>query len=146
MDMVRKTSLQKLGGHASRRVSSVRKKFGPGKPPLPGPISGNRSKTQNWKTIGVRFFQLFTQGDQRRLQNACLKTWLCQSQPIIKSSLTVTTIAHPYPLGCIDKYFSSISIPDTLFPLYFLILRQVCFLAFFDLRTPSFANLPIYIY
>ena len=29
---------------------------------------------------------------------------------------------------------------DTLFFLYFLILRQVCFLAFFDLRPPSFAN------
>ena len=51
-----------------------------------------------------------------------------------------------YLLGRSDKYFSSISVSDTLFPLYFSILRQVCFLAFFDLRTPSFANLPIYIY
>ena len=39
-----------------------------------------------------------------------------------------------------------ITYSDTLFPLYFLILRQVCFLAFFDLGTPSFANLHIYIY
>ena len=39
------------------------------------------------------------------------------------------------------KYYS-----DTLFPLYFSILRQVYFLAFFYLGTPSFANLPIYIY
>ena len=29
---------------------------------------------------------------------------------------------------------------DTLFSLYFSIRRQVCFLAFFYLRTPSFAN------
>ena len=29
---------------------------------------------------------------------------------------------------------------DTLFLLYFLILRQVCFLAFFDLKPPSFAK------
>ena len=35
---------------------------------------------------------------------------------------------------------------DTLFPLYSLILTQVCLLAFFDLRTLSFANLPIFIY
>ena len=35
---------------------------------------------------------------------------------------------------------------DTLFPLYFSILRQVCFLAFFDLRTPSFANFPVCVY
>ena len=35
---------------------------------------------------------------------------------------------------------------DTLFPLYFSILRQVCFLAFFDLRTPSFANFPDCVY
>ena len=33
---------------------------------------------------------------------------------------------------------------DTLFFLYFLILRQVCFLALFDLRPPSFANFAFY--
>ena len=49
-------------------------------------------------------------------------------------------------LGRSEKYFSSISISDTLFPLYFSILRQVCFLAFFDLRTPSFANFPVCVY
>ena len=32
------------------------------------------------------------------------------------------------------------------FPLYFSILRQVCFLAFFYLRTPSFANFPDCVY
>ena len=35
---------------------------------------------------------------------------------------------------------------DTLFSLYFSILRQVCFLAFFDIRTPSFANFPVCVY
>ena len=35
---------------------------------------------------------------------------------------------------------------DTLFSLYFSILRQVCFLAFFDMRTPSFANFPDCVY
>ena len=35
-------------------------------------------------------------------------------------------------LGCIENFFSSILISDTSFSLYFLILRQVCFLAFFD--------------
>ena len=54
--------------------------------------------------------------------------------------------ARPYRLGRSEKYFSSISISDTLFPLYFSILRQVCFLAFFDLRTPSFANFPVCVY
>ena len=53
---------------------------------------------------------------------------------------------HDCVIGRSDKYFSSIEISDTLYTLYFLILRQVCFLTFFDLRTPSFANLPIYIY
>ena len=33
---------------------------------------------------------------------------------------------------------------DTLFFLYFLILRQVCFLPLFDLRPPSFANFAFY--
>ena len=51
-----------------------------------------------------------------------------------------------YAVGRSEKYFSSISISDTLFPLYFSILRQVCFLAFFDLRTPSFANFPDCVY
>ena len=51
-----------------------------------------------------------------------------------------------WALGRSEKYFSSISISDTLFPLYFSILRQVCFLAFFDLRTPSFANFPVCVY
>ena len=47
-------------------------------------------------------------------------------------------------VGRSDKYLSSISISDTLFPLYFSILRQVCFLAFFDLRTPSFITIYIH--
>ena len=57
---------------------------------------------------------------------------------------------YPYALGRSDmggkikKVWFTYS--DTLFSLYFLILRQVRFLAFFYLRTPSFANLPIYIY
>ena len=43
-------------------------------------------------------------------------------------------------LGCIENFFCSISISDTLFLLYFLILRQVYFLQFFDLKPPSFAK------
>ena len=40
----------------------------------------------------------------------------------------------------------TVTYADTLFFLYFLILRQVCFLAFFDLRTPSFANFAFCVY
>ena len=58
----------------------------------------------------------------------------------------VTSSSARSSLGRSEKYFSSISISDTLFPLYFSILRQVCFLAFFDLRTPSFANFPVCVY
>ena len=47
-------------------------------------------------------------------------------------------------LGCIDRGGKIKNCPfwhsDTLFLLYFLILRQVCFLAFFDLKPPSFAK------
>ena len=43
-------------------------------------------------------------------------------------------------IRCIENFFSSILISDTSFLLYFLILRQVCFIAFFDLSPPSFAN------
>ena len=75
----------------------------------------------------------------KQLNKACYKMY---------SSRSVSN--RDSPLGRIDmggkikKVWFTYS--DTLFPLYFLILRQVCFLALFDLRTPSFANLPIYIY
>ena len=39
---------------------------------------------------------------------------------------------HNCTLGCIENFVSSILISDTSFSLYFSILRQVCFLAFFD--------------
>ena len=52
------------------------------------------------------------------------------------------------PLGRIDMGGKIKKVPfrysDTLFLLYFLILRQVCFLALFDLRPPSFANFAFY--
>ena len=51
-----------------------------------------------------------------------------------------------YTVGRSEKNFSSVSISDILFFLYFSILRQVCFLAFFDLRTPSFANFSVCVY
>ena len=43
-------------------------------------------------------------------------------------------------LGCIEFFFYLIFIRLTLFSLYFLILRTIYFLTFFDLRPPSFAN------
>ena len=61
-------------------------------------------------------------------------------------SLMVISLMKYCVVGRSEKYFSLISISDTLFPLYFSILGQVCFLAFFDLRTPSFANFPDSVY
>ena len=43
-------------------------------------------------------------------------------------------------LGCIEFFLYLIFIRLTLFSLYFLILRTIYFLTFFDLRPPSFAN------
>ena len=52
------------------------------------------------------------------------------------------------PLGRIDMGGKikkvSFTYSDTLFFLYFLILRHVCFLAFFDLSPPSFAIFAFY--
>ena len=47
---------------------------------------------------------------------------------------------HTYILGCIEFFVCSIFIWLTLLSLYFLILRTIYFLTFFDLRPPSFAK------
>ena len=59
------------------------------------------------------------------MQNQSATEWACRVGRIdIGGEIKIVTVTYA----------------DTLFFLYFLILRQVCFLAFFDLRTPSFAN------
>ena len=49
-------------------------------------------------------------------------------------------------LGVGAENFFSKFFPDTCISLYFLILREVSFLELFDLGSPSFANMHIYVY
>ena len=64
--------------------------------------------------------------------------------PCVQDLSNIYPIYPIYILGRIDRGGKIKNSPfrhsDTLFLLYFLILRQVCFLAFFDLKPPSFAK------
>ena len=61
-------------------------------------------------------------------------------QPTVSWTPSFMRSRYKYTLGCIEFFLYLIFIRLTLFSLYFLILRTIYFLTFFDLRPPSFAN------